>query len=166
MVEERWQEIDLKGFQKRNDKDVRWPEIESFAKALRDEYGRLGTIGYCYGGWTGLWLGSAKYQLVDCVSIAHPTWATKEELDDIAVPIQIVAPEIDAAFTPELKAHANTVIPTKGVPYDYQFFPGVVHAMATRGDPNAKNERRSMIRAKNAAVAWMKEWLHEDDVTL
>jgi dienelactone hydrolase len=62
--------------------------------------------------------------LVDCISAAHPTWLTKEEIDDIGVPVQILAPEVDPAFTPELKAYANSVIPTKGVPYDYQFFPG------------------------------------------
>jgi dienelactone hydrolase len=98
--------------------------------------------------------------LVDCVSAAHPTWLTKEEVDDISVPVQILAPEFDPAFTPELKAYATSVIPTKSVSYDYQFFPGVEHVFATRENPNDEKERRAMVRGKNVQVAWMREWLH------
>jgi hypothetical protein len=72
-----------------------------------------------------------------------------------------MAPEIDPMFTPELKELSNRVIPTLGVPYDYQFFPGLEHAFAIRGDPGNEAERRGMARAKNAAVYWLKEWLGE-----
>jgi len=107
-------------------------------------------------------LGSKSYDppLVDCISTAHPTWLTKEEIDDIGVPVQILAPEFDPAFPLEMKAYANSVIPTKGVQYDYQFFPEVEHGFATRGNPNDEKEKRAMVRGKNAQVAWMREWLH------
>jgi dienelactone hydrolase len=49
-------------------------------------------------------------------------------MDNIGVPVQIVAPEHDPVFNPELKKYANEVISTKGLPYDYSFFPGVEHA--------------------------------------
>lgn len=87
-------------------------------------------------------------------------------MDEINVPVQIVAPEHDMVFTPELKAYANAVIPTKGVAYDYQYFPGVQHGFASRGDPKNPTERRAMIRAKNAMVGWMREWLLHDDKLL
>jgi dienelactone hydrolase len=161
----RWGEFDLKAFGETNAKQVRWPELLSCAQALRAKYKRVGVIGYCYGGWSLFCLGSKLHspRLVDCISTAHPTWLTKEEIDNIGVPVQIVAPEIDPVFTAELKAYANSVIPTKGLAYDYQFFPGVEHAFATRGNPGDEKERRAMVRAKNAQVAWMKEWLHEDN---
>ena len=119
-------------------------------------------IGYCYGGWSSFRLGSKEHNppLVDCISPAHPTWLTKEHMDNIGVPVQIIAPEHDVTFTPELKEYANRVIPTKGVPYDYQYFPSVEHSFATRGNPDDPKERRAMVRAKNAQVAWMREWLH------
>lgn len=155
-------EFDLTGFHKHNAKEVRWPELLSCVKALRSQYKRIGVLGYCYGGWSSFRLGSKSHSppLVDCISAAHPTWLTKEEIDDIGVPVQILAPEVDPLFTPELKAYANSVIPTKSVPYDYQFFPGVEHSFATRGNPNDEKERRAMVRGKNAQVAWMREWLH------
>jgi dienelactone hydrolase len=158
----RWSELDLERFHRVNAKEVRWPELVSCVEALRSKYKRVGVLGYCYGGWSSFRLGSKSHSppLVDCISAAHPTWLTKEEIDDIGVPVQILAPEIDAAFTPELKAYANAVIPTKGVPYDYQYFPGVEHAFATRGNLNDEKEKRAMVRGKNAQVAWMREWLH------
>jgi dienelactone hydrolase len=158
----RFGEIDFDHFHKFNAKEVRCPELVSCVKALRSQYKRVGVLGYCYGGWSSFRLGSKSHSppLVDCISTAHPTWLTKEEIDDIGVPVQILAPETDAAFTPELKAYANSVIPTKGVPYDYQFFPGVEHAFATRGNPDDEKEMRAMVRGKNAQVAWMREWLH------
>lgn len=158
----RWGEIDFAGFVSRNSKENRWAEIKSCAEALRKTYKRIGVIGYCFGGWSSFQLGGASHspRLVDCISSAHPTWLTKEEIDDIGVPVQIIAPEIDATFTKELKTYANEVIPTKGLPYDYQFFPGVEHAFVTRGNPDNEKELLGMVRAKRAQVGWMREWLH------
>ena len=82
-------------------------------------------------------------------------------MQNVGVPAQVLAPEHDPTFTPELKAFANEVIPTLGVPYDYQYFPGLEHAFATRGDQKNPKEMKGMLRAKNAVVLWMKEFLHE-----
>lgn len=41
---------------------------------------------------------------------------------------------------------------TLGVAYDYQYFPGLEHSFAIRGDPKNPNEMKGMERAKNAAV--------------
>ena len=40
---------------------------------------------------------------MDCISTAHPSWLTEEEIEGVGVPVQILAPEIDPVFTPELK---------------------------------------------------------------
>lgn len=76
------------------------------------------------------------------------------------MPVQILAPEFDIEFTPDKKEFANKVIPTLGVPYDYQYFPGLEHAFATRGDEQSEIEMKGLVRAKNAAVNWFNEWLH------
>ena len=81
-------------------------------------YKHTGAIGFCFGGWAVFTLGADK-DLVDAISTGHPTWLTNEEINNVAVPAQILAREIDLAFTPELKAHANSGIPTLGLPYDY-----------------------------------------------
>lgn len=85
---------------------------------------------------------------------------TKEEIQAVGVPVQIMAPEIDPAFTPEFKEFSNRVIPSLGVDYDYQYFPGLVHTFAVRGNRADEAEMKGLERAKNAAVYWFKQWLH------
>jgi len=48
-------------------------------------------------------LGGAGKNLVDAISVAHPSLLTKEEIDNVAVPVQVLAPETDGMYTPELK---------------------------------------------------------------
>ncbi|KAJ9151288.1 hypothetical protein NKR23_g3221 [Pleurostoma richardsiae] len=93
---------------------------------------------------------------------AHPTFLEKQEIGSVGVPVQILAPEIDPRFTEELKAFSNQVIPTLGFAYDYQYFPGLEHGFAIRGDPKNAEEKKGMERAENAAVLWFRQWLHED----
>lgn len=96
---------------------------------------------------------------MDCVVTAHPTDLEKAEIANIGVPVQIIAPEKDVIFTEDLKAFSNRVIPSLGVAYDYQHFPGLEHGFAIRGDPDISGEREAMERAKNMAVMWFREWL-------
>ena len=98
--------------------------------------------------------------LVDAIATAHPTLLTKEEIDDVGVPVQIIAPEHDPAFTPEMKAYANETIPKLNIEYDYQFFPGIAHGFATRCDQSNAHEKHALERAKNAVVGWFAQQLH------
>lgn len=155
-----WGQLDIAGFCSRNTKAIREAEIINFAKNLRAQYQRVGAVGFCFGGWAVFRLGSKENAgLVDCISTAHPTWLEKSEIENVNVPVQIMAPEFDTMFTPELRAFANQVIPTIGVPYDYQYFPGLEHAFATRGDKENPAECAGMERAKSAAVYWFRLWL-------
>ncbi len=49
----------------------------------------------------------------------------------------------------------------KGVPFDYQHFPGVAYSCLSRGADFAKGEREAMARGKNAAVAWFNQFLND-----
>ena len=156
-----WGALDLPSMTARNSKAIREPEIFACARALRAQYKRVAAIGFCYGGWAVFRLGAkANNGLVDCISTAHPSWLTKEEIQEVGVPVQIMAPEIDPVFTPELKEFSNRVIPSLGVDYDYQYFSGLEHAFAVRGNRENEAEMKGLERAKNAAVYWFKQWLH------
>ncbi|KAF3407362.1 hypothetical protein DPV78_000305 [Talaromyces pinophilus] len=156
-----WNKLDLPGFMTRNSKAIREPEIFNFARALRSDHGfsSIGAIGFCFGGWASFRLGAKEVKLVDCISMAHPSLLEKREISEVAVPVQIMAPEHDSQFTEELKAFSNELIPTLGVAYDYQYFPGLTHGFATRGNPNDESEMQGMERAKNSAVMWFRQWL-------
>ncbi len=158
---EHWGPLDIQGFFERSSKEVRSPEIFECAKIVRSKHDRVGVVGFCFGAWGAFQLGAkANNGLVDCISMAHPSYVTKEEIQGVGVPVQICAPEHDQLFTEELKEFSNRVIPTLGVPYDYQFFPGLTHGFSVRGDIRNKAERAGMERAKNAVVLWFRQWLH------
>ncbi|GLA17249.1 hypothetical protein AnigIFM62618_004380 [Aspergillus niger] len=165
--ETRWNELDLPGFLSRNTKLIREPEIFACATALRIEHGytSLGAIGFCFGGWAVFRLGAKDVRLVDCISTAHPTFLEPEEIRQVDVPVQIMAPEHDPQFTQELKALSNEVLPMLGVPYDYQYFPSLTHGFATRGNLNDREEMLGAERAKDAAVLWFRHWLHKQRKT-
>ncbi|KAL2075695.1 hypothetical protein VTL71DRAFT_638 [Oculimacula yallundae] len=158
-----WHLIDVPSFIAKNTREIREPEIFDCARALREKYKKIGAVGFCYGGWAVFRLGAKEHQppLVDCISAGHPTFLTKKDIDEVAVPVQLLAPEIDAVFTAELKLHSFETIMKLGVPFDYQHFPGVEHACFVRGDLDHVGEREAMVRGKNAAVWWFKQYLFD-----
>ncbi|KAL1612333.1 hypothetical protein SLS60_000559 [Paraconiothyrium brasiliense] len=151
--------FDVMAFIGRHSKDKRWEQILEAAKALKANYKKTAAIGYCWGAWACFRLG-ADPSVVDAISMAHPSLVEKTEIDNVKVPVQILAPEHDQMFTPELKEHANKVIPTIGVPYEYIYFPGLTHGFAAKGDEKDPKQKDGLERAKNSAVGFFKEFLH------
>lgn len=154
---------ELPAFLERNSREVREPELFECARVLRQTYKKVGAAGFCYGGWACFRLGAKEHQppLVDCIVVGHPSLLTKEDIDGVGVPVQVLAPEIDLAYTAELKLHTFETIQKLGVPFDYQYFPGVAHACFIRGDEKHAGEREALVRGKNAAVGWFQQFLHE-----
>ena len=159
----RFEEIDLQGYLTRNSRAVREPEIFDCARALRKKYKKVAAVGFCYGGWAVFRLGAKEHQppMVDCITAGHASLLTKDDIDSASVPVQILAPEHDEMYTPEMKMHSFVTLQKNGVTFDYQHFPGVEHACFTRGDDENQGEREALVRGKDAAVSWMKFWLRE-----
>ena len=153
-------EIDLQGFLGRHGREQREPEIFACAKKLRAEYLKVGAVGYCYGGWAVFRLGAKWNDLVDCIVAGHPSLLTKEDIAAVDVPVQVQAPEFDPVYTLELKRYTFDTLQVNGVPFDFQYFPGVHHACLVRGSPKVEREREAMARGKNATVAWLRQFLH------
>ncbi|TVY50772.1 Hydrolase tropI [Lachnellula cervina] len=152
--------LDMPGFMGRNSKENRGPEVFACARALKSQYKKVGAAGYCFGGWASFQLGAKGNDLIDAISVGHPSLLVKGEIDALSVPTQILAPETDPQLTPELKEYCNRVIPGLGIPYQYDYYPGLVHGFAVKGDPNNAEQKAGLERAKNATVSWFKEFLH------
>jgi dienelactone hydrolase len=151
--------FDIPAFLGRHSKEKRYPTMVATAKLLKSQFPKVAAIGYCYGAWGVFKLG-ADASLIDAAIVAHPSLLEKSEIDAIKVPTQILAPEHDNAYTPELKEYSNKVIPTLNIPYEDVYFPGVAHGFAARGDPNDKVQKAALERAKRSTVAWLNQWLH------
>jgi dienelactone hydrolase len=178
LLAEKYDEIDFDSYLARNGRKTQEPQMVACAKALRDDhgFGKVAAVGFCYGAWAAVRMGAMDTQgqmrtdplssakpLVDCVTVGHPSMLTREDIDNISVPIQVLAPEHDFVYTPELKLYTFQKLQTRPVPFDYQHFPGVYHACLVRGDETKPGERAAMARAKNAAVTWMTQWLHGEE---
>ena len=155
--------IDLMDFVGRNSKEIRGPEILRFAVQLKKKHKRIGAVAYCYGGWAVFQVGAKGNDMIDCISVAHPSFLTESEIRNVGVPTQILAPELDTQLTPALRTFCNTVAPTLGIPYLYEFFPALSHGFANRGDLDEKPQRRAVEQAKSAAVRWLLLHLHDTE---
>ncbi|CAN9185514.1 unnamed protein product [Alternaria alternata] len=156
----KWAELDMEGFKARNSRSVREPEVFACVQALRDSgYKKIGAAGYCWGGWAVLRLATEK--LVDCVVCAHPSMITEADFDGLNVPIMFLQPEHDAIFSDEMKLYAfkKLVLDKKSLPVEWVHFPGVSHGCLTKGDETVPGEREAMVKAKDRAVTWWREWL-------
>ncbi|KAF1960453.1 alpha/beta-hydrolase [Byssothecium circinans] len=159
LTEELREKFNIPAFIARHNKEKRYPEISAAAKALKAEYPKLGAVGYCYGGWAVFKLGNDP-ALVDAVVGCHPSMVEKSELDGLTVATSIHAPEEDFTFLPDMKEHANKVIPTLGIPYEYVHFPGLQHGFASRGDRNNKKQADGMERSMRGIGHFFTEFLH------
>ncbi|KAF2258340.1 alpha/beta-hydrolase [Lojkania enalia] len=156
---EKREAFNIPAFVQRHGKDKRYPEIKAVAQSLKTTFPKVGAIGYCYGAWACFRLGSDP-SLIDAISTAHPSLLENSEIDNVKVPVQILSPEHDPAYTPELKEYSNKVIPTLNVPYEYIYFPGLAHGFAARGDVNNTAQKNGLERAKRSAVNFFNEFLH------
>lgn len=153
------EQFDVAAFAARHSKQNRRGEIFDVAKTLRSQYKKVGAIGFCWGAWGCLQLAAKGNNILDCVSVAHPSLAEKSEIENLGVPTQILAAETDPQFTPDLKQFSVDTLPKLGIPYEYVYFPGVVHGFAVRGDKNNPVQRDALERAKNLAVNFFKQYL-------
>lgn len=112
-----WEKLDAPGFVGRNSREIRAPEIFDCARALREKYKKVGVAGFCYGGWAAFRLGAKEHKppLVDCIMVGHPSLLTKKDINEVAVPVQILAPEYDPVYTAELKRYTFDALSRLGV---------------------------------------------------
>jgi dienelactone hydrolase len=161
MLEGQFHRLDLAGFlaPDRNGREARQDLILHVAKQLKEKHTKsLGAVGFCYGAWGCFHLGSSKQQLgpvVDYIAVGHPSMITKEDIDDLAVPLLVLAPEIDFAYTKDLKVHTFETMIERQLPFEYRHFPGVEHACLVRGDARKEGERQALEAGKNAVVHWI-----------
>ncbi|KAF2833670.1 alpha/beta-hydrolase [Ophiobolus disseminans] len=156
---EKAKNFDLMAFIGRHSKEIRWPEVKACAQELKKQYSKVAAMGFCYGGWACMKL-AADPSLIDAISTAHPSLLDKLELEAVKVPVQLIAPENDFAFTEELKKHALEVLPKTGVQWEYIYFAGLTHGFAVRGNPDDKKQKDGLERAKRSAVNFFNEFLH------
>jgi dienelactone hydrolase len=151
--------FDLGAFIATNSKEKLGPMIEAAAQELRAKYRKLGTVGYCFGGWSTAQIAGKGKDLVDAIVLAHPSLLTNDLLEGISKATLFIVPETDPIFTDDLQAHAKEVLPKSGAAFEWIDYPGVAHGFATRGDRTNDIQRKALEKAKNDTVDFFNKHL-------
>lgn len=144
--------FNLPGFIDRNIKEIQFPEILAYARALKSQYPKVGSISFCHRGWAVFKLVAYGPELVDCISTTYPTFLTEDEISAGRMPTQILTPEYNHRLTIKLKAYYNRIIPILGLPYKYIYFPRISHRFTTRANLSNEDQKLLLERAKRLAV--------------
>jgi dienelactone hydrolase len=126
------------------------PRVQAAAAAARTRAvdvgnGKLGSIGFCYGGPYSMSLASGT-PAVDAYAVAHGGGVTKELIFAGKVPGLIIVPEHETmALTPKQAAEAKAGLPA-GMQVEFNEYKGQKHGFTTRGGPETDD-----MRAKAAA---------------
>ncbi|KAJ6164961.1 dienelactone hydrolase family protein [Penicillium chermesinum] len=151
--------FNLGAFLSRNTKEIRWPEIQAAARTLKQQYARVVAVGFCYGGWACFKL-AAETSLIDAISVAHPSGLEKSEIENVKVPVQVLAPEHDHEYTELLKMYTFETLAKAAVKWEYIHFPAVGHGFASRGNPADPTQKDAFERAKRSVVHFFNEFAH------
>lgn len=156
---EKAKNFDVMAFIGRHNKELRWPQIKAAAQTLKSQYKKVIAVGFCYGGW-GCFKLAADPSLIDAISTAHPSLLDKSEIEGAKVPVQVIAPENDMAYTEELKKYTLETLPKLNINWEYIHFAGLTHGFAVRGDPNNPTTMNGFMKAKRNVVTFANEYLH------
>jgi len=143
---------------------VVWPLIENAAKTLREdpEIGKIGAVGYCWGGRYAVLLGSGSEPLVDAVVCNHPAMLSiPGEVEAIRRPVQFNVGDIDEMLDVKSVDTIKEVLDAKhpDVASEVNMFNGGVHGFSVRGDMEEPEERKRKEDATEKTIRWFNKHL-------
>jgi dienelactone hydrolase len=111
------------------------PLYDNTAKELKKSHGieKVGIVGYCFGGFICLPLGSRAESSIDAFATAHAVIKVPKSLEKLVKPGLIVCADNDFGFPKSEIAKAEAVLKTRPAKVTTKFYPGTYHGFAVRG---------------------------------
>ncbi|KAI5306866.1 hypothetical protein KEM56_006693 [Ascosphaera pollenicola] len=134
--------------------DVIDPIISAVIKELKEKYGakKIGGAGYCFGAQYVCRFLADPENGFQAGYFVHPGNLTDEEVENVKGPLSIAAAQHDPLFPLERLREVHDILLKKDLPFQINYYQGVRHGFATKGDPNDK------------VVKWAKENTFEQSV--
>jgi dienelactone hydrolase len=143
---------------KKNDPPNTYPIYQSVVAEVRKSVGKVGGIGYCYGG--KLVSLASQDGTVDAGVIYHPAMLEADEPDKIKVPILLNEAELDPLFGEDLvKAWHEKLEKKNLLDKRTQQFPNTVHGFGCRPDVNDPKVKAGHDESVKNTAAFLKETL-------
>ncbi|THH08892.1 hypothetical protein EW145_g2391 [Phellinidium pouzarii] len=137
--------------------------VKTFTMKLKSEkkYEKIGTVGYCWGGSTGIRLASTD--IFDSAVIAHPGRCTTDQIRAMKIPTSWLCAEEDRSFDP-LRAEAEAIFAARKeksdfIDYEFRDYKGTVHGFAVRPELSIPEAKEGFEKSFEATVQWFKKTL-------
>jgi dienelactone hydrolase len=143
---------------------------ESVAKPIIDKFfrdvkampgvGKIGTIGFCWGGRHATLLVHAT-GLADAAVICHPALlGIPTDIEAVTKPITFAVGDKDSVLDNESVRKITEILAAKkDVPYEVRVYKDQVHNFALRGDWSSTNDKKAMDDATKQGIDWLTKYL-------
>lgn len=133
-----------------------------YAKSVKKELGeggRLGLVGYCWGGFQALHI--ASQEEVDAVFVAHPAKYEPQHVEtavERGVKVSFAHAGEDMSL-PTAKIEETRKVMEGKEGFELRVYEECVHGFAVRATPGKKVEAKAADEALRQAVEWFGKWL-------
>lgn len=144
---------------------MREPAWESTSQSIRDikhvqkSVKKIGTMGFCWGGTSGLYLSSkeAGDAQVDAIAFGHPSMIESSDFERLARPGLFLTCQNDTMF-PKEKQEASKLICEKkaqdGIFTRFSYYPRVAHGWTIKGDETEEYSAKAMTHAATEVIGF------------
>jgi dienelactone hydrolase len=136
------------------------PIVESFIKAVREipGTGKIGAIGFCWGGRLAILAGNGT---VDAVVACHPSGiAVPGDFENVTKPFSLAVGSKDTLLDEKTVGNIQDHIAKKtGVPHELRIYEDQVHGFALRGDWSSEKDRKAMDETEKQGQEWFAKYL-------
>lgn len=136
------------------------PILIKFIEAVKAEGGKVGTVGFCWGGRYSILLCSDNdYPSLDAAVANHPSFlSVPDEVKAVNKPVLIQVGDSDAMLSADQAKECKEIFSGKA-DSEVTIFPGAVHGFTVRGDQNNEKEKQHKTEAADAAIKFLQKHL-------
>lgn len=139
------------------------PLVDDFVKAVRavPGTGKVGAVGFCWGGRYAILQAHAGDASVDAVVACHPSLvAVPGDFEPVVKPISLAVGDADSLLDNDSVGKIQDILAKKtDIPHELRVYKDAVHGFALRSDWDSEKDKKSMDESEKQGIDWLKKYL-------